>query len=161
MKKICVLIAVMICCSCQWLGKQTPSEKELVDQKMAGINMNEVDVYPLFPECDETASRFSQKKCFESHMVNIFATMLASQTITVTEDINDTVYVYFIIDNTGKINFKRTEKSVRMEEMLPALDSLLQAKTDSLPAIFPAQKQGVKVASKCKLPIIISTGDTY
>lgn len=157
MKKIGFGLYLLLCCSCGYFQKEKVSEDELVGRKMAEINMNEVDVYPLFEGCDETASKVSQKHCFENNMTAVLANALALQPITVSEDINDTVYVYFIIDNTGKINFKRTEKSEHINRLLPALDSILQAKIDSLPNIFPAQKQGIKVASKCKLPLVINS----
>ncbi|GLB52610.1 hypothetical protein NBRC110019_16500 [Neptunitalea chrysea] len=124
---------------------------------MAEINMNEVDVYPLFEDCDETSNKQLQKICFEDHLRTLFNDLLAAHKFTVEEDINDTIYLYFVVDNTGKIQYRRTEKNSKLNLLLPNIDSLLEAQTKELPTIYPAQKQGIKVASKCKLPIIINS----
>ncbi|GLB48470.1 hypothetical protein [Neptunitalea lumnitzerae] len=124
---------------------------------MAEINMNDVDVYPLFQGCDETSTKTAQKNCFEAHLATYFSEIFNTSEVTVTEDITDTIYVYFIIDNTGNIQFQKAAKSTQINTMFPQLDSLLKAKTATLPTVYPAQKTGIKVASKCKLPIIINT----
>lgn len=157
MKPICAILCLLCCCSCELFQTKTVSEAALVDQKMAEINMKEVDVYPMFPDCDEKASKFAQQKCFESQIAAVYAQVLAQQHFVVEDDISDTVYVYLLIDKNGEILFQKTEKSDSIAMMLPQLDSLLQKKTDSLPHIFPAQKQGIKVASKFVLPIVVSS----
>ncbi|WP_143106440.1 hypothetical protein [Pustulibacterium marinum] len=124
---------------------------------MAELNMNEVDVYPMFEDCDENQPKQIQKQCFEGEIAAFYAGILSQQQFVVEDDINDTVYVYFLIDKTGIISLQKIEKSALIAQALPQLDSLLQKKTDSIPTIFPAQKQGIKVASKFVLPIIVNS----
>lgn len=41
-----------------------PTQEAMVAKQLAAIDMNEVEKYPLFDHCDETASRITQKKMF-------------------------------------------------------------------------------------------------
>lgn len=49
-----------------------PTQEAMVAKQLAAIDMNEVEKYPLFDHCDETASRITQKKCFEETLSRLF-----------------------------------------------------------------------------------------
>lgn len=51
----------------------------------------------------------------------------------------------------------KMESNAYINTYFPSLDSLLKVKSEVFPVIHPALKQGIKVASKCKLPIVISS----
>lgn len=159
MKNKAYLLLSLLCCSCNFLEKSKVSEEELVQQKMAEINLNEVDAYPLFNDCDENQSKDIQKQCFEQHITALFSQLIANQQFEVEEDIHDTLYIYLKVDREGKIFYEKSEKSNVLAHAFPKLDSILSAETALLPNIYPAKKRSIQVATKFKLPIIINSGN--
>ncbi|WMQ63160.1 hypothetical protein [Imtechella halotolerans] len=157
MRNYVFLILLFLFSSCEWMPGSVPTQEAMVAKQLAAIDMNEVEKYPLFDHCDETASRITQKKCFEETLSRLFWEAFQSESFLVKEPISDTIYAYFIVTNEGKIVYDKMESNAYINTYFPSLDSLLKVKSEVFPVIHPALKQGIKVASKCKLPIVISS----
>ncbi|UNY99426.1 hypothetical protein MQE36_03565 [Zhouia spongiae] len=122
---------------------------------MKNINWNEVDQYPLFEACDETADKESQKKCFQLTFIEQVFTTLKNNHIVVHKSMNDTVMVQILVSNTGQISIDSIEKTPEITRQIPQLDSLLQQSIEKLPKLYPALKRDIPVGTKIKLPIVL------
>ena len=60
-----------------------------------------------------------------------------------------------LIDAKGKIILDSMHSTENIKNQLPALDSVLAITVDNLPRVFAANKRGVPVATKYRLPILI------
>lgn len=142
--------------------EQTPppskeeQENKLAEEKFAEIDLSQVDEYPLFAQCADTLSKDEKLKCFETNLIKLYSEAFAKHKLAIGAPLSDTLYMYLNVSNEGKIGFERVESSERTKELLPSLDSLLNAETSALAPITPAKKQGISVSSQYKLPLIIN-----
>ena len=60
-------------------------------------------------------------------------------------------------DNVGKTRLSSIQKTVKITQNLPKLDSILNAGLQELPLLQPAIKRGIPVSAEFSLPIIIKT----
>lgn len=147
----------------------TDEEKEQIKQakldsianaKLASIDMNDVDTYPIFKGvCVDTLSKEEQKKCFENHFTKVLHERLVGEKQEVTEMFTDTISVSIKVDNTGKIVLEKTLAKDKTKELLPTLDEDLADNLDEIStvnSIQPATKQGINVATQFTVPIVVN-----
>jgi hypothetical protein len=135
--------------------KKTSSE-EILKEELQTFNWNELDTYPTFSSCDSVSSKTEKKVCFESVLTNHLSNYLAEQNFVVSNDVEDTLELTFIISEVGKASITDIKIKEETVSELPNIKSILQKSIDSLPQIFPAVKRGQQVTSQFKLPIVIS-----
>ncbi|MFJ1491037.1 hypothetical protein [Capnocytophaga canis] len=132
----------------------------IVDLRLAEIDMNEVDTYPIFKGlCSESASKEEQKQCFVQHFSKFLQERLENEKIEVTEPILDTIFVNIKIDNNGKAVLENTEAKAKTKELLPTLDEDLADNLDEIATINPIQpatKHGVSISVQFRVPIVMN-----
>ena len=81
------------------------------EKELQAINWNDVDQFPLFKDCDETASKSSQKECFENTLLLHFSMTLGEFEFILDKDVKEAVYVDFLVDKEGKISVLNIDKN--------------------------------------------------
>ncbi|WP_224487712.1 energy transducer TonB [Robertkochia flava] len=155
MHKLGLLLCCCLLVSCDFFTNRKVSREEIVREEMKSINWNDVDRYPLFESCDETSSRAEQRICFQKEFVNHFYKTLSNHQLVVRRDIEDTVKVHLLIDNTGKISLISVNKSKETERQLPALDGLMELTVSRLPKVYPALKRDIPVSTRVVMPVVL------
>ncbi|UOB19086.1 hypothetical protein [Abyssalbus ytuae] len=155
MQKYVFLILFTLVISCEYFGLKKADKEQLLEKEMQSINWNDVDKYPLFENCDETASKTVQKDCFQTTLINYILNELSYQRIEVRRNLNDTVNVKLLISNEGKVSILEIQKSAVINQQIPQLDEYIKVAIENLPVIYPALKRDIPVATKFNLPIIL------
>ena len=150
-----LFLCMCLLVSCDFINTKKVSPEEIVREEINNIDWNDVDQYPLFEACDETASREDQKTCFREEFVKHFYKTLSNHQLVVRRNLVDTVRVQLLIDNTGKISIVSIDKSELTEELLPALDGLMELTVSRLPKVYPALKRDIPVNTRVVMPVVL------
>ena len=62
--------------SCNLFESKEKRTQEMINAELRQIDWNTVDAYPLFADCDETASKTEQRSCFEQQLTTHFQNTL-------------------------------------------------------------------------------------
>ncbi len=157
MRNFFILGCCFLLSSCNWFASPETRIQKLVDEELASINMNDVDQYPLFDDCDETASKNSQKECFENTLLLHFSMTLQDFEFSLDQDIEDTIYVDFLVDSEGSMSVLYIEENPLVNEQIPEFNGIISQSLKSLPRVAPALKRGIPVNAKFRIPIILNT----
>ncbi|MDO9260517.1 MAG: hypothetical protein Q7U08_01060 [Flavobacteriaceae bacterium] len=155
MKKIFFLPILMFFISCEYLSYKKPTQVAI--PKMDSIDYSKIDDYPVFPECDSIPSQDKQRICFQMEMSKYIYLSLNQLNINAKIAFNDTIIVKIVVDNTGKTKLSSIQKTNKITQNLPKLDSIIKASLQHLPVLKPAIKRGIPVSAEFSLPIIIKT----
>lgn len=150
----CVIFLLLFVSCTSWETKKVYPE-DLVHKKWEAVSLNEVGEYPSFKVCDDTEDRLNHKRCFENTIQQTLVKELATRDLVVTQPINDTVWVDFVINERGifRLDSLRTSKIVRSE--VPLLESWVQEAINKLPKAYPATKRDLPVKAKFKIPVVL------
>ncbi|WP_047246451.1 hypothetical protein [Maribacter thermophilus] len=157
MQRILFVLVCLILSSCNLFESREQRTQELVNEELRQMDWNSVDSYPLFLDCDETASKENQKKCFEQKLTGHFEATLSEFEFTVDADENAIVDVIFVINAEGKISVVDIRKDASIMKQMPELDGIIVQSLKNIPQIAPALKRGVPVSTKFKLPVQLNT----
>ncbi|WP_411029927.1 hypothetical protein [Spongiimicrobium sp. 3-5] len=157
MRKLCALGLLCLFSSCDWLASKEVKTKKLVSKEMQSINWNDVDQYPLFLDCDETASKEGQRACFENTLLTHFSMALQDFEFIFDEEFQGTAYVDFLVDNDGTLKMLKIEKHDSIDTQMPEFDGIIARSLKSLPRVEPALKRGIPVSAKFRIPIVLTT----
>lgn len=124
---------------------------------MQEIDWNQVDQYPLFDTCDETASKEKQRQCFEENILLHFSMTLQDYEFVLNKDVNDTLLVDFIMDKEGLVSVLNIQKDNEIDQQMPEFDGIIIQSLKSLPKVEPALKRGIPVNAKFRIPIVLNT----
>lgn len=158
MQRLLLLFIAFALHSCDLFGPKVPNREELVQKELQTLDWNDVDRYPLFAHCDETAPKGLQKRCFSMALAEHFYETLESQELSVYQNLQDTVWVKLHIDQKGSVFIDSVLSTERVREGIPQLDSLLQLGVQTLPRIYPALKRDVPVSTRMILPLAFTSG---
>lgn len=152
----------ILCClfflqSCDWMASTESKTQKIVEDELRGIDWNEVDQYPLFEGCDETATKLEQRLCFENTLLQNLAMTLQDFHFVIDDEIETTIYVDFFVDNHGEITVVKIDKNTVLEDQLPEFSGIITKGLKSLPIPAPALKRGVPVKTRFRLPLQITT----
>ncbi|MGB5819043.1 MAG: hypothetical protein WBG90_06125 [Saonia sp.] len=156
MRKLCILCLLYCLTSCDWLASKEVKTQKLVDQEMQSINWNDLDQYPLFSDCDELASKEEQKRCFESTLLMHFSMTLQEFDFVLDTQLNDTIYVDFLMDSDGLISVLEIEKSTMIDTQMPEFNGVITRSLKNLPRVEPALKRGIPVSAKFRIPLVLN-----
>lgn len=120
--------------------------EDIAKKELQSINFSEVDQYPLFKICDETATRQMQQNCFEKELHNWLKPHLDSIYYDAIKD--DSIYLNLSILSNGKINLDSTTSKNNSNQ-------IFQDIFKKAPVIYPAQKRGIPVKVSFQLPVIL------
>lgn len=160
MKQLKFLLILLLATSCQFFDTEKISSDAVYEEKMKTIEWDDVDHYPAFPSCKEYGEKEEQKSCFETTLNAYVSNFLAQKNLVTTSDLNSTVQLDFTISRTGKIVDLQVVMDSMLQQKIPLLKDWLTHSIDSLPVLEPANKEGIPVATKFTLPVLIKSEKT-
>ena len=155
MKHYYLFLLITLFSSCQYLKKQLPSEKELLQKELKGINWKEVDEYPSVSDCENIDNKEQRQQCFFEVLTQLIQQKLSSDTLSVLYPKLDTIEVKVTIFPNATMHFEPQfpKDSVAYDRI--KIDSILKARLVDFPKVNPAIKRGVPVKTQFILPVII------
>ena len=79
--------------SCQFFGKQVPSEKELLAKELNEINWKEVDEFPSLVDCEKIEDKTQRQQCFFEVMSSLIQEKLNIDSLSIMYPELDTIEV--------------------------------------------------------------------
>ena len=143
--------------SCEYFETKKIDSDTLFEQEMATINWEEVDQYPLFKACDETATKAVQLECFHQQLSANISKVIKDSVPGVIQSLRDTVLLEMSIDTAGVFNLQQIHMDSMTRVHLPKVESWLKEALGQMDPIAPATKKGVPVVTKYTLPLIRAT----
>ncbi|MEJ2583835.1 MAG: hypothetical protein P8Z38_01950 [Robiginitalea sp.] len=143
--------------SCEWFASREAKTRELVEQEIRSINWNEVDQFPLFDDCDETAIKPEQQQCFQNTLVMHLSMALQDFEFRSDQALSDTLYVDFLVDNQGSLSILSVEENPLLTAENPEFERIISGTLRSLPRLQPALKRGIPVSARFRIPLVIQT----
>ena len=156
MRKFLTVLVVCIFASCNFFESTDEKTQKLVTKELQSIDWTDVDKYPLFNDCDETVAKIEQKKCFIETLSLHFTMTLQEFEPVLNEKVNDTIFIDFIVENTGEIAIMNIHNKEVLEEQMQEFEEKISESLTSLPRIEPALKRGIPVSTKFRIPIVIN-----
>lgn len=149
------IVFLLLLASCTSWETKKVSTSELLHKKWEAISLTEVGEYPSFTVCDTTQDRLDHKSCFENTIQQTLVHALALQQLVVTQPVNDTVWIDFVINEKGVfcLDSLRISQEVRTE--VPLLEAWIQDAVVQFPEAQPATKRGLPVKAKFKIPVVL------
>lgn len=157
MRKLLFLSFLLFLTSCDYFKSQEKQTDQLVNDKLLAIDWNDVDAYPLFENCDENSIKQAQKECFQENMLNYFSSAFSDLEYEIDNDINDTLYIDFLIDEHGFMTVLEIQEKNSINKVLPQLKEELSERLNDLTTVAPALKRGTPVSIKFRLPLVLNT----
>ena len=157
--KFGLLLLTIALSSCELFTSKEARARQLVDAEIQSIDWNQVDQFPLFEACDETASKFKQQDCFESTLLLHLSMVLTDFEFRSEEALRDTLYIEFIVDNKGSISILSMDRNPDLLGENPEFETIVKQSLRSLPRLAPALKRGVPVATKFRIPLVLQTDE--
>jgi hypothetical protein len=146
---------LLLATSCNYFETTKVDSEDLYKQEIETISWDEVDQYPLFAVCDETANKQVQRVCFKQQLSKSILDNLAAKKMQVNAPINDTVTLELNISNTGKIKITNIVVDSITNRRLPDIAMWLQEGIEKTPTVGPALKRGIPVETSMTLPVIL------
>ncbi|NAS10457.1 hypothetical protein [Poritiphilus flavus] len=157
MRNFLILGCCLLLLSCNWFASPETRTRKLVEAELLSIDWNDVDQYPLFDDCDETAPKSAQKECFENTLLLHFSMTLQDFEFTLDQDIDDTIYMDFLVDREGSMSVLYIEENQLVNDQIPEFNGIISQSLKSLPRVEPALKRGNPVNAKFRIPIVLNT----
>ncbi|WP_378179049.1 hypothetical protein [Aquimarina sp. SS2-1] len=149
-----IYVLIFTFCSCDHLIVKKENQEEVLKEKWNEIDKNQVDEPPLFEACKH-ASEEEQKNCFQNLINKHISNHLTDHTITVTESINDTIWVPLLITKEGDIVLEDFLVPDIITSQIPDFKDILEESIDQLPEVEPAHTRSTPVNTRYKLPLVI------
>lgn len=145
--------------SCEWFASREAKTRELVEEEIRTINWNEVDQFPLFEACDETASKPEQRECFQNTLVMHLAMALQDFEFRSDQALADTLHIDFLVDSQGSISILSIEENQVLSAENPEFERIISGTLRSLPRLQPSLKRGIPVSARFRIPLVIQTDE--
>ncbi|PWI30785.1 hypothetical protein DI383_04895 [Flavobacteriaceae bacterium LYZ1037] len=155
MKHLCLFLGFLLLVSCNYFDVKKTTSDAILNEELKTFNWSEVDNYPSFASCNDDDSKAEKKSCFQNTLTAIITNRIQRDTIVVSQNIDDTIYIKFQISEKGKLSLIEAEVDSITRHEIPNIDELLRNSLDSLPEIYPAIKRGQQVKTAFTLPVII------
>lgn len=159
MRKLGVMCCLWMLASCAWLESRETKARKLVNAELQSIDWNDVDQYPLFADCDETATKPAQRGCFEETLLLHLSMTLQDFEFILDEDVHDSLYVDFLVDSVGSITVLDIERNNSVADQIPEFNGVITQSLKSLPRLEPALKRGIPVNAKFRIPLVLKTNE--
>ncbi len=157
MRKFILVLILFGFTSCGLFESKAEKTQKLVEKELQQIDWTNVDHYPLFDECDETASKLKQKTCFEEKLVLHLSSDLQQFEIVSERQVKDVIFIDIIVQSDGSIAVLNIENQEVFQEQQKEFEQLVENSLNSLPRIEPALKRGVPVRAKFRIPIFLNS----
>lgn len=155
MKKAFALLLLPLFFSCQYLEKQVPSEKELLDKQLKEVNWNEVDEYPSVVDCEKLKDASQRKQCFFEFLIANILQKLPVDSLSKVFPKLDTIKVKVTVLPNAIMEFEPQFPQDSVAYDTVKIDSILRARLVDFPKVNPAIKRGIPVKTQFVLPVII------
>ena len=119
------------------------------------VDFSSVDTFPSFKVCDSLIDKQKKSDCFRTTIHQKIGEELLQHQLIIKDSIDEIIYVDLIINSSGIFMLDAIESSENIKNQLPELDSLIKSSILKIPKIFPANKRGIPVTTKYRLPIRI------
>ena len=148
--------------SCDYFDSHEKRVEDIVNAELALINFSEVDKFPYFEECQETASKDQDYECFATNLSLRLAEPLRDLKFKVKEDMDEVVYVDLIVNEQGFIELLEIKDNPRVNELIPDLKAVVGQRIRQLTiqgelTVHPALKRDIPVRVQVRLPLILKT----
>ena len=157
MRFFLALFGLCLISSCNWLAPKEEKTRRIVQEELSSINWNDVDQYPMFQSCGESISKEEQRICFEEELLNHFSGTLNDFEFILKEDVEDTIYVDFLVERDGSITVLDIEDQMAIQDQIPEFNAIITQSLKSLPEVQPALKRGIPVSAKFRIPLELNT----
>ena len=157
MRNLFTILVLCCCFSCDLFVSKETKTQNLIREGLLTIDWNDVDKYPLFPNCDEMESKTLQRKCFEKELLSHFSATLAQFEFVIDPKVDRTIFVDFLIDQRGEISVSHIEKDKAIDVQMPEFNGIVSQSLKNLPPLAPALKQGIPVNAKFRIPIVLNS----
>lgn len=146
MKGLIVIGICFFCMGCKQVKFQKVDAESIAEKEINSLNLKEIDQFPLFVTCDETAKPEEQKLCFEKEIHQWLKPHADS--LYYNTEIADTIQLYLSIQTDGTLTLDSLQTELKVKKQL---DSIFK----NAPQLYPAQKRGVPVKVAFQLPLIL------
>ncbi|MBC5863835.1 hypothetical protein [Flavobacterium turcicum] len=155
MKQYFLFFAFLLLNSCQYVDKQVPSEKELLQKELKAINWKEVDEYPSVIDCEQINDKKQRQQCFFEVLTQLIQEKLSIDTLSILYPELDTIEVKVTVFPNSTMQFEPQfpKDSVAYDKI--KIDSILKVRLVNFPKINPAIKRGIPVKTQFILPVIL------
>lgn len=152
-------IFALLLASCDLQKSSDALAKKLVEEELKAINWNELDQFPLFDNCDETAEKISQQECFQTNLNLHLAMALQDYQLRTSAPFSDTIYLDFKVDNRGVLTLLSISNHESLLAENPNFNQIVDSSLSALPKLHPALKRGIPVTAQFRVPLIIQLND--
>ncbi len=156
MKKILLVFLVGIVVSCKNFEWKKVSSKQIYQNELQHLNWNDLDTYPAFKDCEEYVEKVKRKKCFEEEISRHIYSVFQQHKIILKDSVHQKMILVIAISEKGKPSLDTLLMTDLLRLKMPHIKMWLDSAITNLPKIYPGEKRGVPVASKFKLPLVIS-----
>ncbi|MFN7100861.1 MAG: hypothetical protein ACK4M4_10855 [Flavobacterium sp.] len=155
MKQYFLFFTFLLLNSCQYVDKQVPSEKELLQKELKAINWKEVDEYPSVIDCEQINDKKQRQQCFFEVLTQLIQEKLSVDTLSILYPELDTIEVKVTVFPNSTMQFEPQfpKDSVAYDKI--KIDSILKVRLVNFPKINPAIKRGIPVKTQFILPVIL------
>ncbi|MFV8269325.1 hypothetical protein ACNQGP_05235 [Flavobacterium sp. GT2N3] len=155
MKQYYLFLVFIFLNSCQYLDKQIPSEKELLQRELKAINWKEVDEYPSVANCEKIEDKKQRQQCFFEVLTQLIQEKLSVDTLSIQYPELDTIEVKVTVFPNATLQFEPQfpKDSVAYDKI--KIDSILRVRLVDFPKINPAIKRGIPVKTQFILPVVL------
>lgn len=157
MKKLLLLLFIPVFTACEHFEKKKISSEEILSEESRELNWKEVDQYPAFAECQDILEVEEAKTCFGSKVAEYVYARLEQKQPVVTQALHDTLLLHLVVSDEGIPTLDSMEVDSTVMHHLPRIKTWIHESIDSLPKIYPANKRGIPVATKFRMPVVIKT----
>lgn len=156
MKHLYLFSGFLLLVSCNYFDVKKTTSDAILKEELKTFNWSDVDEFPSFASCNDDVSKEEKKLCFQNTLTAIITNKIQRDTILVSQNIDDTIYIKFQISEKGVLFLLETKVDSITRQEIPNINELLVNSLDSLPKIYPAIKRGQQVKTAFTLPVIIS-----
>ncbi len=157
MKRLLLLFIAMLVVGCKNFETQKFSSEQIVKQELARMDWDELDTYPSFGECDGLPTKAERKQCFEQQFSRHIFKVLSQHQVELKDSIHQQLVLTIAISAEGIPSLDKLTIPQEVKAQIPEIRTWIEQAISNLPKIYPAEKRGVPVASKFKLPLIIQS----
>lgn len=155
LKQYYLFFVFLIFNSCQYVDKQIPSEKELLQKELKSINWKEVDEYPSVVDCEKIEDKKQRQQCFFEVLTQLIQEKLSIDTLSILYPELDTIEVKVTVFPNATMKFEPQFPKDSVAYDTIKIDSILKARLVDFPKINPAIKRGIPVKTQFILPVIL------
>lgn len=156
MKKILLLISIVLV-SCNQICEVIPVvcwKNSSIETK---VDLSTIDQYPMFENCNHLLDHKAIKTCFQETVYQKLTDGVDSLQLSAPKNINETIHVAFTVNKKGIFICNDIKASPSLKKQIPHLKDSIQKAFKLLEKVSPAQKRGIPVTAKFKIPLEIVT----